>query len=247
MQAEILILQLLNQWISWCFLSSPVIQPFKNTLDATVASTTRECILKVPNRKCCRQSAITTSCIAGWWSFLSLIWGLDDTLTHLFHCYSSPISFSCTLQNHSHRFNTPESGSFGGQTVLTATNRTRSIYPFFEACHITVFTAQVTGRPEPQQPRTALTASAIDTYSLDLLRLGNCVTLRKSREKLSIRTFYMEPEDHATNPIIRRIAFAIFSFSRHQHLPVQTDLCACKNGKVLRWRIPSPVTVTLRR
>ena len=72
----------------------------KNTLDATVASTTRSACtpkFQIP-KSVVGRSAIATSCIIRLVVILSLIWGLDDTLYICSIVIPPPISFSCALQ-----------------------------------------------------------------------------------------------------------------------------------------------------
>ena len=102
--------------------------------------------------------------------------------------------FLALCKNHfSHRFNTLSQRSFG-RTDVTAAAALAAFHTIhlFESCHIAVFCKSCkTGRNHMSRT-DAYATSAIDTCSLDLLRLGDCVTLQEKQGRSCLRTWNMK-------------------------------------------------------
>ena len=80
----------------------------------------------------------------------------------------------------------------------------------------------------------AYATSAIDTCSLDLLRLGDCVTLQEKQGRSCLRTWNMKiiqsKSHHRSAGDCFRDLFLQSACSIYQF----RQICSCKNGKVLR-------------
>ena len=105
---------------------------------------------------------------------------------------------------------------------------------FFEACHITVFCKSCKAGRNHMARTDAYTTSAIDTCSLDLLRLGNCVTLQEKQGRSCLRTWNMKIIQRKSHHRSAGDCFCDLFLQSACSIYQFRQICSCKNGKVLR-------------